>query len=101
VGYLFQETKEKIWAFRQFINDQFRNKEFSLGGNGVSETNSNSFNLNSAITHVCGEPSITFESNQGLNYFGEGQIRYTYDEIYRHHILMFEGLCKFMLNNKN
>ena len=100
IGYLFQDTKEKIWAFRQFINDQYKDVGFSLAGNGVSETNDNSFNLNSAITHVCGEPSITFESNQGLNYSG-GQVKYTYDEIYRTHILTIEGLCKFILNNPN
>lgn len=98
VGYLFEDTKEKIRAFQQFIADQFKERGFSLGGNGVNETDTKSFNLTSAIVHVCGEPAITFESNQGLNYFDKGKVKYTYDEIYRHHMFTIEGLCKFLLD---
>ena len=98
VGYLFKDTKEKIQAFQQSIADQYKDTGFSIGGNGADETNTKSFNLTSAMVHVCGEPAITFESNQGLNYFGKGKVKYTYDEIYRHHMLTIEGLCNFLLD---
>jgi len=100
VGYLIQNAKEKIRAFQQYIAEQFEEVGFSLGGQGVDETDNKSFNLTSAIVHVCGEPAITFESNQGLDYLDEKKphlVKYTYDEIYRHHMLTIEGLCKFVL----
>ena len=100
-AYLIQTTKAKINAFQQFIADEFKKQEFSLGGEGVNDRVGNSFNLTSAISHVSGEPAITFESNQGLNYVNEREpwlVKYSYDEIYMHHILSIEGLCKFVLN---
>jgi len=100
-GYLFQTTKAKVRAFQQFIADEYKDIGFSLGGDGVDDRVNASFNLTAAISQVCGEPAITFESNQGLNYFDEKQpwlVKYTYDEIYLHHILTLEGLCKFVLN---
>ena len=102
-GYLFQSTKAKINAYQQFIADEYKEFDFSLGGEGVNDKNNASFNLTSAISHVCGEPAITFESNQGLNYFDEKQpwlVKYTYDEIFLHHMLSIEGLCKFVILNK-
>lgn len=55
-----------------------------------------SFNLPSALTHLCGEPCVTYESNQGLlnDPLGRG---YSYDEIYRHHIILFETLVKYLI----
>lgn len=52
-----------------------------------------SFNLPSALTHLCGEPCVTYESNQGLtdDPLGRG---YGYDEIYKHHLILFETLVK-------
>ena len=100
VGYLFRDAKEKTRAFQKFIADKFKEEGFSFGGNGVDETDTKSFNLNSAIVHVCGEPSVTFESNQGLDYLDEKKpwlVKYTYDEIYRTLMLTLEGLCKFVL----
>jgi len=100
--YLFQPTKAKINAFQQFIADEYKAYNFSLGGEGVNDR-SNVFNLTSAISQVSGEPAITFESNQGLNYTNEKEpwlVKYTYDEIYLHHILSIEGLCKFVMMNR-
>lgn len=101
VGYLFQHVKEKVRAFQRFMADYFKETDYSLGGNGVDETDTKSFNLNAAIVQVCGEPSITYESNQGLDYLDVNKpnlVKFTYDEIYRHHMLTIEGLCKFILN---
>ena len=100
VGYLFEQVKEEIREFQKFIADEFIEENFSLGGNGVDESNTKSFNFTSAITHVSGTPALTFESNQGLNYLEEGKpwiVIHTYDEIYKHHMLTIEGLCKFLL----
>ena len=50
--------------------------------------------------HVCGEPCVTYESNQGLvpyEYNGRMQMGSTYDEIYRHHQILFEELAKYIL----
>ena len=49
-----------------------------------------SFNLTSAIIHVCGGVCATYESNQGLN--EKNQMRY--DEILRLHYVLFRELMK-------
>lgn len=58
---------------------------------GEDEETPTSFNLPSAMQHICGEPCITYEANQGLNGSHEG-----YDEIYMQHLLLFESLIKFV-----
>ena len=93
-GYLFKNAKETIRAFHSFVAELFQKEGFRFGGNGVDDSDTVSFNLTAAITHVCGEPAIVFESNQGLNYRGA---KFSYDEIYRHHMITLEGLCKFLL----
>ena len=55
-----------------------------------------SFNLPSALTHLCGEPCVTYESNQGLTDAPDG-VGYTYDEIYLHHIILFKTLIYFLI----
>lgn len=55
------------------------------------------YNLASALTNTCGEPCITYETNQGLNFSGT---KLTLDEIYVHHMLLFEELCRF-ISEKN
>lgn len=50
-----------------------------------------SFNLTSALYHFCGEPCVTYESNQGL----EGcRCSLNHEQIYREHILLFEETIK-------
>lgn len=55
-----------------------------------------SFNLPSASTQLIGEPCVTYESNQGLTDDPNG-IGYSYDEIYRHHLILFETLIKYLI----
>ena len=53
-----------------------------------------SFNLPSALYQLCGEPCITYESNQGLtDDVGRGM---THEEIYKGHIILFEEAIKFI-----
>lgn len=63
---------------------------------GESKNPPVSFNLTSALAQLCGEPCVTYESNQGLtgDSIGRG---YDYDEIYRHHIILFESLAKILI----
>lgn len=58
------------------------------------------FTIECAVFNVCGEPSVTFEANQGLT---ECEDKYclTNDEIYRSHTLFFEILFDWVLKNKN
>ena len=53
-----------------------------------------SFNLISALYHICGEPCVTYESNQGLT---ECDLPgFTHEEIYRAHMILFEQSIKFI-----
>lgn len=54
-----------------------------------------SFNLPSAMCHCCGEPAITFESNQGLCDGKEPP--FTYEQIYRSHLILFQHTAEFVL----
>ncbi|NOU68770.1 hypothetical protein GC096_32615 [Paenibacillus sp. LMG 31461] len=53
-----------------------------------------SINLTSAIHHVCGGMSMTFESNMGLDAPG---IKLTADEILDSHFVLFEEMFRFNL----
>lgn len=55
-----------------------------------------SFNLASAMHQVCGEPCVTYESNQGLIDNGEIGRGFSYDEIYNHHLILFSELAGFI-----
>ena len=68
---------------------------YKVSGVGVI---SSAFGLKGAMHHVCGEPVFTYESNQGL--LNCGAACYTYDEIYRSHMLLFEESAKYVLSTK-
>jgi len=51
-----------------------------------------SFNLTSALHHVCGGVACTFESNEHIaDRPGPHQ---THEEIYRSHLILFEQCCR-------
>lgn len=58
-----------------------------------------SFNINSAWTALCGEPCITYETNQGL-LFEEGrwnwQNSYSFETIYQAHKILFQETANFV-----
>ncbi|MNL64392.1 hypothetical protein D3C87_1886020 [compost metagenome] len=54
-------------------------------------------NLTSAIHHVCGGMSITFESNTGMDAPPQ---KFTPDEILDSHLILFEEAFKFMEKSK-
>lgn len=53
------------------------------------------FGLCCAMHHLCGGVVLTYESNQGLADIGNA--KYTYDEIYQAHLLLFEEVAKHLL----
>ncbi|QNK59315.1 M14 family zinc carboxypeptidase [Paenibacillus sp. PAMC21692] len=50
------------------------------------------FCIDSAMHHVCGGISCTYETNMGLDY---GRLRCTHDEILDHHMILFDTLFRF------
>ena len=80
---------EKIWqekCERESLRYRQRARE------DESSNPPTSFNLASALTHICGAPCVTYETNQGLDY---GEEIYSYAEIYRHHMVLFESILSF------
>ena len=57
--------------------------------------------LPTVIHHVCGEPAITYESNQGLVAYGPNQMVLNNDEIYLCHMLAIEATVEWVLKNKS
>ena len=63
---------------------------------GEDNTLPSSFNLISAMHHLCGAPCITFESNQGL--LKDNSFALNNDEIYLSHTLFFEAVCEWAIS---
>jgi hypothetical protein len=100
-GFLFQQVKEKIAEFQRFEVNHFKHEGLSLS---IDRREPASFDLTAAIVHVCGEPALLFESNQNLDHLDEKQpwlVKYSFDEIYRHHLVLLEGLCKFVSEKRD
>lgn len=73
-------------------------KNFAQGGG--EDTGLPAFMLTSAIFHVCGEPCVTYESNQGLTECDDPYCLNN-DQIYRCHMIFMECLFKWTLENKS
>lgn len=54
-------------------------------------------NAVTAITLKCGELCMTYETNQGLD---GCKLSLSHDEIYQHHILLFEEMTEYIINLK-
>lgn len=57
-----------------------------------------SFNLTSALHHVCGGLSVTYESNQGI---ADRDNALGFDEIYLTHLIMFKEIFEFYIRGEN
>ena len=97
-GYLVIPAKTKIRSFVSALRARYQTKGFEFGSSngtdGINDSDTGFFNLTSALTHVTGEPCITFESNSSSDAPGT---RYTHEQIYNQHMMLFEELCKFVL----
>ncbi len=65
-----------------------------LGNAADNAENPISFNLNSAMHHCSGTPSITYECNQGITDNGYYEDEW---EIYRTHMIFFETVTEWLL----
>ncbi len=65
-------------------------------GSGEDKIPPVAFNLNSAMVQLCGAPSVTYESDQGL-LSGAGV---SHEELYKLHMILFEELCRFVCTEK-
>lgn len=96
------EIKQRVADFEQLLKQEYEDKGLTLYtpnvnfDYGESKDTPVSFNLPSALTHLCGEPCVTYESNQGLVDSPSGT-GYSYDEIYDHHLLLFKSLIKYLI----
>ena len=96
-SYTPEWIKEKLMNLEKMVKR--RNDELEIPYNitslnrGENDPTPASFNLISALYHVCGEPCITYESNQGLT--GCKLRGYTPEEIYKSHMVLFEESVKF------
>jgi hypothetical protein len=60
--------------------------------------------LPTVIHHVCGEPAITYESNQGLVAYGpyaDRQMVLNNEDIYKCHMIAIETTVEWTLKNKS
>ena len=66
---------------------------------GGEDTGLPPFTLTSAMFNTCGEPCVTYETNQGLT--NRGNYCLNNDEIYRCHMLFTEVVLDWTLKNKS
>ncbi|MNI45280.1 hypothetical protein D3C73_996990 [compost metagenome] len=97
IHYLPHSIKKKQQDFNISIEAVYRKQglPFSLVNQVVVDGEvplNPSFNLTSAIHHICGGMSMTFESNMGL---GAPGTKLTADEILDSHFVLFEEMFRF------
>ncbi len=90
-------VKQSILTLEQNIKDRCTKADIRYDitdcNRGEENNPTSSFNLCSAVYHLCGTPCITFESNQGLAYEGGMDM----EHIYNGHIILFEEVLKYIL----
>ena len=107
VSYITQDARNQLYEVGQLAKEamakedlvfDFLDKRFKESGG--EDVGLPPFMLTSAVFHVCGEPCVTFESNQGLTECDDPYCL-TNDEIYRSHMIYFEVLFNWVLKNKS
>lgn len=102
-AYIPLYLKKRIWSLGKAVKDRYRSEKLEFMFSTENDIDGKeypppSFNLTSAIHHVCGGVSILYESNMG--YDDEGK-RYTYNEILDAHLLLFEEVLKAASESDN
>lgn len=99
------EIKQRVADFEQLLKLNCEKNGLTLYtpnvnfDYGESINPPTSFNLPSALTHLCGEPCVTYESNQGLLDCPIGK-EYDYDKIYNHHLVLFKSLVEYLIKSR-
>ena len=107
VGYLTKRAYEELNDFGASLNSKFSANGQIFVNNlppyGTCESTSvpSPMSLPTVIHHVCGEPAVTYESNQGLVAYAENQLVLDNDNIYKCHMLAIETTIEWVLNNKS
>ncbi|MCU6710335.1 M14 family zinc carboxypeptidase [Paenibacillus sp. J5C_2022] len=98
-AYVPDAVKERHQLFNNAFMERAMEKGYGIArinmlGPDGAEGPPPSFNLTSALHHVCGGLSMLYESNQ--NFDGEG-LRLSPDEIVDSHLLLFQEMMRFVL----
>jgi len=93
--YVTQESFEEAMAVSRMVQERC-DKEGLVYQYYEKYDFGNGFMLCAAMHHLCGGVVITYESNQGL-VEADGE-PYTYDEIYRSHLVLFEETARYLLD---
>lgn len=102
-GYFPHYMKQRMWDFDDTLSMRYdscgiKYQKMKKLIHEVEAYPPPSFNLSSAIHHVCGGMSILYESNMGLA--ADGEV-YTAEEILDAHLILFEGILKFTISANN
>jgi hypothetical protein len=92
-------VKKKVREFDRQLLNSFKEKGlgYQIKENSFEDGCSYpppSFNLTSALHHICGGVSVLYESNSALS---EDGVVFSHDEILDHHMVLFEEILKFHL----
>ena len=102
--YLNDDAKRQIFEIAEIAETEFEKNGllFKSDTNVVipGEYYLSPFTIDCAVFNVCGEPCVTFESNQGLTECEDPYCLSNLD-IYRSHLLFFETLFDWVLKNKS
>ncbi|MCL1857747.1 MAG: hypothetical protein FWF92_00755 [Oscillospiraceae bacterium] len=96
--------KQKIRDLSLQIKEAAVEKKLPYSATAIHEDNFStpkSFNLASALHHICGATAFVYESNQGINY-GERNLNnwetiLSYEDILHEHYILFEQIIRFAL----
>lgn len=101
--YASLKTNKEVYKVICACADKAQAENIPFVKNGIPNAESRdvppSFNLPSAMHHCCSEPAVTFESNQGL--IDHCDPIFTYDQIYRSHMILFEETIRTQLERYN
>ena len=94
--------KQRQYELAKRVREVSQDKGLSYVVNEINEQDGSaepppSFNLTSALHHVSGGMSMTYETNMGLDAPGE---QYSYEEILESHYVLFQEMFRFMKNGK-
>lgn len=102
--YMTDDVKRQIFEIGAIAEKEYAKEglvfKSDINVSNPSECYLPPFTIECAVFNVCGEPSVTFESNQGLTECNDPYCL-TNDEIYRSHMLFFEILFDWVLKNKS
>lgn len=106
VSYINADARRQMMEVADLATEAFAKEDLifrmihkNFASTGGEDTGLPAFMLTSAVFHVCGEPCVTYESNQGLT---ECEDEYCLNnaEIYRCHMIFIETLFRWTLDNK-